>query len=205
MKTVIALLIIIMATPALSERSLAAPSPYESVQESTDILLARLLELQPIYESDPDKFFADVESALSPYIDFEGFARGVMAKYYRSATDEQKQRFTESFKHGLIRRYATALVEFDNEKVVVVPPDESDVEEDVASITLEVHTGTGGVHAVDYKLRLIDGSWLLRNVIIEGVNIGLQFRSQFNGLMQRHRNDIDKVIENWSVDVQDNA
>jgi len=42
--------------------------------------------------------------------------------------------------------------------------------------------------------------WLLRNVIINGINIGLQFRSQFNAYMQKYRGDIDLVIENWSLD-----
>lgn len=198
MKRIVLCLALLLSFPVVGEPK----SAFESVQESTDILLARLVEVQPIYESDPDQFFSEVEAALSPYIDFEGFSKRVMAKYYRRATVEQQQRFLESFKRGLIRTYSTALLEFDNEKVVVLPPDGTQEKENRAAITLEIHASSGAVYPVQYQLGLENDRWLLRNVIINGINIGLQFRSQFNASMQRYRNDIDKVISNWSVDVE---
>lgn len=191
----------VMANAALAQQQ----SAYESVKESTDILLKRLVEVQPIYETDPEKFYSEVESALEPYIDFEGFAKRVMAKYYRQATPAQQQTFIETFKTELIKTYSTALLEFDNEKVVVLPPDSAKRDEDRATITLEVHTSSGSVYPVQYQLGLEGEKWLLRNVVINGINIGLQFRSQFAAAMQRYGNDIDKVIDNWSVDVQDNG
>lgn len=179
-------------------------SAYESVKQSTEVLLKRLVEVQPVYESDPETFFREVEGALEPHIDFESFAKGVMAKHYRKATPEQKALFKEQFKTALIRTYAKALVEFDNQKVEVLEPDTPQKRPDRASILLEVHAKSGTTYPVHYQLGLQDGSWLLRNVIINGINMGLQFRSQFNGYMQKHRGDVDKVIENWTVDVESN-
>lgn len=180
----------------------AAPSPVESVRESTDALLQRLVEIQPLYESSPEAFFVEVDKSLAPHIDFDGFARGVMAKYYRRADDEQKEAFSEKFRSALIQTYAKALVGFDNEKVEIVE-DGSGVDPkrpDRAVVNLEVHGSDGTIYPVQYSLALVDDQWKLRNVVVEGINLGLQFRSQFGEYMQKYRNDIDEVIANWNVD-----
>ncbi|MGI9323018.1 MAG: MlaC/ttg2D family ABC transporter substrate-binding protein, partial [Pseudomonadales bacterium] len=128
-------------------------------------------------------------------------SRGVMAKHYRKATKQQRHTFQQSFRLALVKTYARSLVEFDNERVVVLPPKRSDLKADKATIKLEIHSKTGNIFPVQYQLVRRDGKWLLRNLIVGGINIGLQFRSQFGAFMQRYRNDIDKVIANWSVDV----
>ena len=45
--------------------------------------------------------------------------------------------------------------------------------------------------------------WVLENVIVNGVNIGLAFRDKFEQLMSKHRGDINKVIENWTSTVDE--
>ena len=175
-------------------------APFDAVQESTDLLIAKLKELQPIYAEEPDRFFDEVEVTLSPYIDFDGFSKRVMAKHYRLASDEQKAQFQEKFRQALIRTYATALLEFDNQRVEVKAPTRPEKSPDRATIELEVHAKSGAVYPVQYQLGLEQDRWLLRNVMINGINIGLQFRTQFDNYMQEHRGDIDAVIANWAVD-----
>lgn len=176
-------------------------SAYESVRQSTDILIARLIEVQPIYTADPAKFFHEIETALDPHVDFEGFAKGVMAKHYRTATEEQRSAFRRTFRDALIKTYGKALAEFDNQEVVVIEPTKPQKKPDRAVIDLEIHAKSGKVYPVQYQLIRKDGRWLLRNVIINGINIGLQFRSQFASFMQRYKKDMTQVIENWNVDV----
>jgi len=178
----------------------AAASPYESVQSSTEQLLEKLIEVQPIYKSDKDRFFQEVDSSLAPFIDFKGFSRGVMAKYYRRASDQQKARFVEVFRNSLIKTYAKALVEFDNPQVTVKQNNKPQKDPRKARVSLEVHGRDGTVYPVEYSLVLLNEQWKLRNLVIDGINIGLQFRSQFTAYMQQYKNDIDKVIDNWSVD-----
>ena len=47
------------------------------------------------------------------------------------------------------------------------------------------------------------GAWKVRNIIVDGINLGLTYRNQFDGAMSRHGNDIEKVIGNWSEEVED--
>ena len=68
-----------------------------------------------------------------------------------------------------------------------------------ASVDLKVYGNDGTIYPVQYSLALVDGTWKLRNVVINGINIGLQFRGQFSNYMQQYHNNIDKVIANWDV------
>lgn len=190
----LALALILSASSAV-----AASNPKVAVQEATDVLLAKLIEVKPLFEEDPARFYSEIDSALAPFVDFEGFSRSVMAKYSRRATDEQSTQFIETFRTGLIETYAKALIEFDNQKVVVLEPSLDPNRPERASIGLEIH-GANRIYKVEYSLVLVGDRWLLRNVIIEGINIGLQFRSQFANAMSKHRNQIDDVIANWTVD-----
>ena len=94
-----------------------------------------------------------------------------------------------------------ALVEFDNQEVLVLKPATPQKKPDRAKITLEIHSKDAKVYKVDYSLVLIDEDWKLRNLSINGINLGLQFRSQFAAAMRKHKNNIDEVIAFWSVDV----
>ena len=183
-----------LSAPAYSE----TPDPKQAVQQATDELLAKLIEVRPLYDEDAEQFFSAIDESLSPFIDFDGFARGVMAKFYRRASDEQKARFSQTFRTALIRTYASALVEFDNQEIVVLDPTVDPKRPNRATIGLEIRGGSD-VYLVEYTLTLKDDAWLLRNVSIEGINIGLQFRSQFASFMSQYKNNIDDVIDNWTV------
>lgn len=192
--------LLFLFTLVFCSTAFAAPSAYEAVTSATDDLLQKLKDVQPLYESNPEEFYREVDSSLAPFIDFQGFSRGVMAKYYRRATPEQREKFSLQFRDSLIRTYSKALMEFDNQKVVVSKDTSAGGNPTKPSVHLAIHGSNGAVYPVEYSMVMVDGVWKLRNVVIEGINIGLQFRSQFSANMQRHRNNVDAVIENWRVD-----
>ena len=54
---------------------------------------------------------------------------------------------------------------------------------------------------MSYTLESINGEWKVRNVIINGINVGKLFRDQFADAMQRNGNDLDKTINGWAGEV----
>ena len=50
---------------------------------------------------------------------------------------------------------------------------------DRASVGMEVRDSKGTVYPVSYTMVQLDGQWKLRNVIINGINVGKLFRDQF--------------------------
>jgi phospholipid transport system substrate-binding protein len=43
------------------------------------------------------------------------------------------------------------------------------------------------------------GEWQLRNIVIEGVNLGEIYRSQFEASARKHNGDLNAVIDNWTA------
>lgn len=178
-----------------------ASTAIEVVQTNTDLLTKKLVEIKPLYPEQKEKFYAEVEATLSPVIDFKGFSRGVMAKYYRRASAEQQEEFTRKFQKGLIKTYAEAMVKFDNQKMEVLS-ESPGKKPGRSTVKMIFHGSDGTPYPVEYSMVLTDGNWLLRNVVINGINIGLQFKSQFSASMQKYRNNIDEVIANWDTKVK---
>jgi phospholipid transport system substrate-binding protein len=133
-------------------------------------------------------------------MDAEGISKSIMTvKYSRKATPEQMQTFQENFKKGLFQFYGNALLEYNNQGITVDPA--KDESGDRTSVGMTVKGSNGAIYPVSYTLEKVNGEWKLRNVIINGINIGKLFRDQFADAMQRNGNDLDKTINGWAGEV----
>lgn len=189
--------------------SAMAPAPnqaaFELVQTTTDELLQRIVAKREIYIQD-NQIFDEIQDLLDPVIDFERIARRVMAKYYKSATVDQREKFVEVFKESLLKIYAKGLLEFDNQKVVVLdPPKNAEKRGDKQKVDIEVRDQGGAIFPISYSMYLDKtNAWKMENVIVNGINIGLTYRNQFSRLMKENKNDIDLVITDWTSKVNSN-
>ncbi|AJO76629.1 MULTISPECIES: phospholipid-binding protein MlaC [Pseudomonas] len=193
-------LLVLLAALPLMANAVAAPSAHDLVQDTTSRLLADLSANKEKYKQDPQDFYAALNSIVGPVVDAEGISKSIMTvKYSRKATPQQMRTFEENFKRGLFQFYGNALLEYNNQGIVVDPArDESG---DRTSVGMTVKGNNGAVYPVSYTLEKINGEWKLRNVIINGINIGKLFRDQFADAMQRNGNDLDKTINNWAGEV----
>ena len=169
------------------------------VADTTDRVLALIEDAKAYVDKDPDRFYSEVETLLDPVIDFPQFARGVMALHYKQATPAQRARFTEGFKKSLVRTYALALTEFNDGSVAIVPSELPPKRPDRASVKQEIRSG-GEIYPVIYSMaQEKDGSWRLRNITINGINMGLTYRNQFNAAVKdpKYGGDLDRVIDGW--------
>ncbi|SEC42995.1 MlaC/ttg2D family ABC transporter substrate-binding protein [Pseudomonas anguilliseptica] len=185
----------------ISFQALAAPAAHEVVQQTTTALLADLKANKEQYRTDPGAFYNALNNILGPVVDVDGISRGVMTvRYSRQASPEQMQRFQENFKRSLMQFYGNALLEYNNQDIRVLPVSgQQDPER--TSVNMEIKDGKGTVYPLSYTMVSLDGSWKMRNVIINGINVGKLFRDQFSQAMQDNRNDLDKVIDNWTETV----
>ena len=169
------------------------------VSQGTNAVLEVIDQAQSYVDEDPERFFIAVEEVLSPVIDFPRFARSVMAAYYRDATPEQRERFAEGFKWSLVRTYALALTEFSDGEVTLVPSERPQRRPDRASVKQEIRS-SGDIYPVVYSLAFEeDAGWRVRNIIINGINMGLTYRNQFASAVKdpEYGGDMDQVIDGW--------
>ena len=193
-------LLVLLATLPLMGNAVADSSAHALVQDTTNRMLADLSANKEKYKQDPQDFYTALNTIVGPVVDAEGISKSIMTvKYSRKATPAQMQTFQENFKKGLFQFYGNALLEYNNQGIVVDPA--KDESGDRTSIGMTVKGSNGAIYPVQYTLEKINGEWKLRNVIINGINIGKLFRDQFADAMQRNGNDLDKTINNWAGEV----
>lgn len=176
----------------------AAQNPYTMIEGVSQDLLGVIRANAQHMNSDPQRYYGAVEQVLTPVVDFDFIARGVMGRYAKQATAAQRARFSKTFRRDLISTFARGVATFGDMDVRVVNPGSAPSGRRV-NVLQEVRSKEG-ITKVSYTLvRNRSGQWKLINVILNGVNLGKTFRSQFAQSMQTH-GDIDKVIANWSAD-----
>ena len=189
--------ILLAALASLPFTLMAAPTAQQVVEQTTATLLADLKANKDMYRQDPGKFYAALDKVLGSVVDSEGIAKSVMTvRYSRQATPEQMMRFEENFKRSLMQFYGNALLEYSNQDIRVLPVTGKQDPQRV-SVGMEISDGRS-VYPLSYTMVAMDGTWKLRNVVINGINIGKLFRDQFAQAMQSNRNNLDKVIDNWA-------
>lgn len=204
-------------------RLLAAEvTPHEQVDRVTKELIALIVEARDYFDKDPERYYQGVEKLLDPMIDFPSFTRSVMGnygtrEYYQSlpdaaARDQYRasyERFVSTFKTGLVHTYAKGMLAFNGQAIEVLPPSEADRQLIKANEPVDVvQRISGGAESYDitYKMRPNSkGEWLLRNVIIESVNVGQLYRNQFAAAMEKHQQDFAAVIDNWVIESAESA
>ncbi|MNJ20953.1 putative phospholipid-binding protein MlaC precursor [compost metagenome] len=192
------LLVLLAALPLMA--GAAAQSPKEVIQGTTTQLLADLKANKEQYKANPSAFYDALNANLGPVVDADGISKSIMTvKYSRKATPEQMQRFQENFKRSLMQFYGNALLEYNNQGITV--GSEKKDGDERASVDMSVKGNNGAVYPVQYTLTKLNGEWKVRNVIVNGINIGKLFRDQFADAMQRNGNNLDKTIDGWAGEV----
>lgn len=176
----------------------AEADPAQFAEGVKNNLIAIIKEKEK-YESEKsiEAYYSAVEDVLEPVVDFDFIARAVMNNFYKDATVEQRQKFTEVFKRGLVTTYANGMAGFVDYEMTIIPPKDTGGDKKRVSVGLEVRGG-GSVNRVSFSLRKDEESWKLINMILNGTNFGSLMQKQFAQAMSKSNNNIDQVIAGWT-------
>lgn len=159
-------------------------------------VLESVAEHKSTYKQTPSLLEDELRTVLDTSVDFEAFAKGVMGKYYAQATAEQRTAFVGEFKTTLVSLYASALVAADIDAISVEETKSS--ASNSASVAMKATSQKGQSYQLQYSMRADNnGQWLIRNIILDGVNIGLTYRNQFMSAMDSENGDLARVVSLW--------
>ena len=172
----------------------------ELIVKNSSHLVALLESERKYYTDDPQRFYASMEDALSEVVDFKRITLRVMGKYARRSTKEQRRDFLRVFKQSLFKAYSKALVESGDFELNILTAKINSRSNTRATVGLEIVSDSGNRYPVVYAMyhNKKTKKWLVENVIVSGVNIGLAFRDRFEQQMRLHKNDIGKVVAGWT-------
>tara|TARA_X000000368_G_scaffold262264_1_gene207612 strand:+ start:2738 stop:3328 length:591 start_codon:yes stop_codon:yes gene_type:complete len=127
-------------------------------------------------------------------IDLNLISQFVLSKSWKTATDDQKERYISAFKTYFINSYANKLDQYSNEKIVVNGSETAG--KYVIVDTNIIKEGTDTLK-VNLKWRLLNknGDIKIIDLNIEGISLVIAQREEFQSFLANNDGNLDSLIE----------
>ena len=182
-----------LALLAFGTASATAEDSPNAVIESSVVLFAEQLEgRKDELAANRKELYEIIDGILMPRFDRRFAAQVVLAKHWRTASEEQQARFIEAFYRALLRKYADGVLEFDPDMITVLPF-RGDATKKRTRVRSTVELDDGSKVAVDYELVKRKAGWLVFNVVVEGVSYVRNFRAELDSEIRA--SSLDAVIQ----------
>ena len=182
-------------------------NPYNFIDANAQKMVIVLKENKSLFIEDREMYEQKIKEIFEPMIDFRRVAATVMGKkYYLASYKEKRSEFVDIFKDSLLDTYAETLAQWENQTITTIfPINMQDQSYELKNIEVQQTLNTGSSkYPISYKLRKNkDNSWSIVNIIVNGVNLGLTFRNQFQALASKNNGDIEATLKGWVSDAGD--
>ena len=166
--------------------------PDELVKKTAEDVIFAIKADEEIQKGNKEKIYQLAEDKILPNFDFERIARLVLGRAWRKTDDNQKKEFISEFRTLLLKTYAVALSKYKDQEIKFKPTKISDTDE-IVIVKSEIIQSGGQPIKVNYALANNSGKWLVFDIVIEGVSLVTNYRSQFS--TEIRKNGIDVLID----------
>ena len=161
----------------LGLQGLADAGPKEDIQGSVDTIL-EILRNKTLSKEESRKKISEVIHAR---FNFESMAQRTLATNWKSATAEQRKRFTDLFAEILEQTYMGRVEAYTDEKVEF-----GDVKTKGNSALVETSIVTSSVNIpIHYKLTQEGPEWKVYDVVIEEVSLVRNYRDTYREIVKK--------------------
>lgn len=166
----------------------AVGGPVRSETESpTEVVRATINEVIHILEDptfkDPAKVASRrrmLESTIAARFDYYEMSRRALASYWPPLTPSQRDEFVALFKGFLSDRYAERIEGYAGEQVLYLA---ERLEGDYAEVRTRLTSSKVDI-PMDYRLILKEGRWYAYDIIVDGISLVKNYRSQFAAIIR---------------------
>jgi phospholipid transport system substrate-binding protein len=157
-----------------------AGEPQEKVKVTVDnvvaILANKTLQLQERQ--------AKIRQAVLQRFSFDEMAQRALAQHWRTLTPPQRQEFVGLFTDLLEGSYITRMAN-SNPGPQSVRYVKEDINNDQAAVHTEIGNERDAPATVEYRLLHKNGDWKVYDIVIEGVSLVNNYRTQFNTIITK--------------------
>jgi phospholipid transport system substrate-binding protein len=163
----------------------ADPGPPDAVIESAVAELAEKLDgRKSELTEDKDALYALIDEIFLPRFDRKFAAQLVLAKHWRTASEEERERFVNAFYSSLLQKYANGILEFDENRIEVIPF-RGDLSARRSLVKTNVTLDDGTKIPVHYDLVNRGDRWLIFNVKVEGVSYLSNYKKELDAEIRK--------------------
>ena len=184
--TVSRIVVIILATAATA---IASEPPTETVKRTINEVIGLLTDEALKKPSQTARRRKLIEEAVGKRFDYEEMTKWSLAAQWNKLSKSEKQEFVQLFQALLSNSYANKIEGYSGEQVHYL-------KELVDGAYAEVRTkivSTKSEFPVDYRLVNQSGDWRVYDVVIDGVSLVKNYRSQFQRII--HSSSYRELVE----------
>ena len=165
----------------LAGREATAGAPTDQLRAQVDRVL-KLLDDAALKAPDKAKERRTaVRKVADEIFDFGETAKRSLGRHWAARTHEERDEFVKLFGDLLERSYISKIELYGGEKIQYVG---DKIEGDTAIVQSKLLTKTGSEVPIEYRMLKKGERWLVYDVVIEGVSLVANYRTQFNKIIQ---------------------
>jgi phospholipid transport system substrate-binding protein len=177
--------VVFVAAALVALASLALPAaagaPTEQLRAQIDRVLKVLDDPELKKESKARERRVAVRKIANEFFDFGETARRALGRHWQARTPAEREEFVQLFADLLERSYISKIELYGGEKIVFAG---DTIDGDQATAKTRILTKQGSEVPVDYRMLRVGDRWVVYDVIIEGVSLVANYRTQFNKIIQ---------------------
>ncbi|RJR41325.1 MAG: ABC transporter substrate-binding protein [Desulfobacteraceae bacterium] len=141
-------------------------------------------------EQSMEKSRAAVKEIIGRNFDFQHMAERALGEHWKSRSPQERSEFKALFKDLFQDSYSFMVLENMGKEEILYKDEE--VRQGVATVRT-VMSKRNATLSVEYELAEVDGTWLVRDVTIDGVSILKNYRESFSSVIRR--DSYEKLLE----------
>lgn len=170
--------VLLLAVAVLFSATAAFAGPSDDVKKTVDEVV-RIVASKEMKQNDQKRRQA-LKKTISQVFDYSEMAKRSLGKHWNQRTPDEKKRFAELFATLLENSYAGKIESYNNEKIVYL---KELIDGDHAEVKSKVVTAKRDEFTLDYRMINRSGKWMAYDVVIEGVSLVSNYRTQFNKII----------------------
>lgn len=155
--------------------------PPTEVVRSTLTNVFRILEDEAL--KDPAKLIPRrhmLEEVIASHFDYAEMSKRALAAYWVPLTADERAEFVECFKSFLSDRYAEIIEGYSGQQILYLS---ERTEGNYAEVRTKLRSSKVEI-PMDYRLYMKDGTWHAYDLVVDGVSLVKNYRSQFEKIIR---------------------
>ena len=169
------------AHPAAAQPKAAdQTAPLDLVKATVSRVLA-IVQAPRVIANDGRQRRAEIRRAAQGLFDFREMARLTLAQHWKDRSAPEQEEFVQLFTELLERSYLTTIENYAGEKITFQG---ESISGPYAQVRSRITTDRRMETSIEYRLLERDARWAVYDVVLDGVSLVSNYRSQFNSIIR---------------------
>ena len=173
--------VVLFTAVSLLVAATAFASVTDTIKKTVDDVIHIVSDRELKKKNNEQRRRAAIKRSIATIFDSQEMAKRSLGKHWNQRTPAERKQFVDLFATLLENSYAGKIESYNNEKIVYT---KETLDGEYAEVKSKVITPKQDEYTLDYRLMKKDnGTWMVYDVVIEGVSLVSNYRTQFNKII----------------------